>query len=418
MDEAVVAACPHAFDPFDAEYLADPYPTLAALRTERPVFYDGALDMWVVTRHADVEHVFRHPDTFSAAIAQDPLFLPDDAARAVLASGFRPIKTMSNLDGPEHMRIRRHNQVGFSPKRLRSMEPVVRDATTALIDAMIDPTSATGAARHADIVAALSFPLPASIIFALLGFPPEDTELLKSWCGDRMSFSWGRPSAAEQQAIAHDMVAYWTYCERHIERRLADPGDDFTSDLLAIHRADPTTLSLHEITHIVYGLSFAGHETTTNLISNTLRRTLERPGLWDRLRDDPALVSATVDEGLRHDSSVLTWRRITAEPTVLGDCALPAEAKLLLVLGAANRDPEVFRDPDAFDPDRTDASRHLSLGLGKHYCLGAPLAKVEVAVVLSELSRRLPGLALVAGQELTFHPNVSFRGPRRMLVSW
>jgi cytochrome P450 len=412
------AACPHAFDPFGATYLADPYPTLAALRADRPVFYDGALDMWVVTRHADVEHVFRHPETFSAAIAQDPLFAPAAEARAVLASGFRPIKTMSNLDGPEHTRIRRHNQVGFSPKRLRAMEPVVRDATAELIDAMVDHTTATGAARHADIVAALSFPLPARIIFALIGFPATDTEMLKNWCGDRMSFSWGRPAVEEQVSIARDMVAYWRYCERHIERRLADPGDDFASDLLAIHRSDPTTLSLHEITHVVYGLSFAGHETTTNLISNTLRRVLERPGLWERLRHDPDLVGATVDEGLRHDSSVVTWRRITTEATELGGRALPADAKLLLVLAAANRDPEVFRDPDEFDPERTDAARHLSLGLGKHYCLGAPLAKVEVAVVLHELSRRLPGLALVAGQELEFHPNVSFRGPRRLLVSW
>ncbi|MEM8906080.1 MAG: cytochrome P450 [Actinomycetota bacterium] len=400
------------FDPFDVAYLADPYPTFADLRAQRPGYVE-ALDMWVVSRHADVEAVFRDPETYSAANAQDPLLPLDPAAVEILATGFRPIRTMSNLDGPEHSRIRRHNQVGFSPRRLRAMEPVVRDTAVELIEAI----RTTGG--PADLVEAVTFPMPASIIFALLGFPPEDTELLKGWCGDRMAFSWGHPTPEEQIGIAHDLVAYWGYCERHIERRLDEPADDFTSDLLRIHLDDPDAISLHEVTHVVYGLSFAGHETTTNLLSNTVRRCLERPGTWDRLRTDPSSVPGAVDEGLRHDSSVIAWRRVTTAPTELGGTSIPEGAKLLLLLGAANRDEAVFDDPDRFDVDRADAGRrHLSFGWGKHYCLGATLAKVEVAVVLEELAARLPGLRLVEDQTLDFHPNVSFRGPRTLLVDW
>lgn len=400
------------FDPFAADYLADPYPILAAFRSQQPVARCEPLDLWVLTRYVDIDAVLTDPETFSAANAQDPLLPLDPAAVAVLADGFRPIRTMSNLDGPEHTRIRRHNQVGFSPRRLRAMEPVVRAAARQLVSAIVEGGS------PADLVAGLTFPLPAGIIFSLLGFPPEDTELLKSWCGDRMSFSWGRPSAEDQLGIAGDMVRYYRYCGQHIGRRLAQPGDDFTSDLLAIHRQDPETLTLAEITHVIYGLSFAGHETTTNLLTNTVRRLLEDRSAWEALVADPALVGGATEEGLRHDSSVIAWRRVTTRETTIGGTVLPAGAKLLLMLGAANHDPAVFDEPERFCPDRTNANRHLSFGKGKHYCLGATLAKLEVQVVLEELTSQLPELRLVENQPLTFHPNVSFRGPRRLDVTW
>jgi cytochrome P450 len=405
--------CPHALlDPLSEGYLAEPYKRFASLRSNTPVFYDADLDMYVVTRHADVDAVFRDSDLFSAANAQDPVFALSDEAKGLLADvGFRKIRTMSNLDGPEHTRIRGHNQVGFSPRRLRAMEPIVQSTTRTLVDAF--PSNGD----PFDLVGALSFPLPASIVFALLGFPAEDTEMLKGWCGDRMSFSWGRPVPQDQVRIAHDMISYWNYCETHVQRRLQEPADDFTSDLLAIHLADPTTLSTGEIAHVIYGMSFAGHETTTNLITNTVRRVLEH-NLWTTLCDDPRLIPHAVDEGLRFDTSVLTWRRITTAPATVGGVEIPAGSKLLLVLGSANHDPEVFANSEAFDITRTDANRHLSFGFGKHYCLGATLAKLEVAVVLRELTERFPNLQLVPNQPIEFHPNISFRGPRQLLVRY
>jgi cytochrome P450 len=410
--------CPYR--PFAEDFLADPYPTLALLREQQPVTFDPGLGVFLVSRHADIEAVFRNHDLFSAANAQDPITPLHDETRTVLAgAGFRAYRTMSNADGDEHTRIRRHNQVGFSPRRLRAMEPVVRRATAELVDALIaaGTVGAEGPAR-ADLVAGLSHPLPAGIIFALLGFPSEDTPMLKGWAGNRMSFSWGRPSAQEQAEIARGMLSYWAYCEAHTARRLAEPADDFTSDLVRIHLEDPTTLSPGEISHVIYGLSFAGHETTTNLISNTVRRLLETPGAWADLVADPSLIPAAVEEGLRHDSSVLAWRRVATADTEIGGVAVPAGSAVLLLLAAANRDPEVFADPDRFDLHRPDGGRYLSFGWGKHFCLGAPLAKLEVATVLDELTRRLPSLRLEADQTLTFHPNVSFHGPRQLWVRW
>ena len=401
--------CPIAFDPFESPYLDDPYAIFPALLAEEGPRYWPDGDMWLVARHDHVDAVFRDAETYSASIAQDPIHPVHPDAREILAGGFRPIKTMSNLDGPEHTRIRRHNQVGFSPRRLRAMEPIIRATAVELIDAMPQ----TG---EVDVVDALTHPLPASIIFSLLGFPRDDTALLKSWCGDRMAFSWGRPDRAAQMEIARDMVDYYRYCETHVERQLTEPGDSFTGDLVRIHLADPSTLSVAEITHVIYGLSFAGHETTTNLLSNMLRRLLEHRPRWESLLADRSRIDAVVLEAIRHDSSVITWRRITSRETTLGDVTLPAGAKLLLLLGAANHDPARFEHPDAFDADRPNAADALSFGRGKHYCLGVTLAKSEAAIVLEELLARRPNLVLVP-QRYEFDPNVAFRGPRQLLVT-
>lgn len=400
--------CPVSFEPFERPYLDDPYAVFASLLDEPGPCYWPDLDMWLVARYEHVDKVFRDPVTFSAANAQDPLQPVHPDAAAILAGGFRPIRTMSNLDGPEHTRIRRHNQVGFSPRRLRAMEPIVRRTANELIEAL--PVDGP-----IDIVSALTHPLPASIIFSLLGFPAGDAALIKGWCGDRMAFSWGRPDRDAQVQIARDMVDYYRYCETHVQGQLADPGDNFTGDLVRIHHDDPATLSVAEITHVVYGFSFAGHETTTNMLSNMLRRLLEDRTRWEAVVADPSLVDAVVLEALRHDTSVVTWRRITTAATELGNVTIPEGAKLLLLLGAANRDPRHFERPDEFDPSRPNAADALSFGRGKHYCLGAPLAKLEAAITLAELVDRTPNLRLVP-QDLQFNPNVAFRGPRELIV--
>jgi cytochrome P450 len=401
--------CPVHFDPFTSPYLDDPYQIFPRLLTEEGPRYWPEMDMWLVARHEQVEAVFRDAERFSASIVQDPLQAPHPDVAAVLSQGFRPLKTMSNLDGPEHTRIRRHNQVGFSPRRLRAMEPIVRSLAVELIDDIPDR-------GDVDLVAGLTHPLPASVVFRLLGFDPRDTPMLKGWCGDRMAFSWGRPDRDAQMRIARDMVSYWQYCEAHVAAQLEEPGDHFTGDLLRIHLADPTTLSVAEITSVVYGLSFAGHETTTNLLSNTIRRLLEDRDRWETIVADPSGIEAAVVEGVRHDSSVITWRRLTTCEVTIGDVTIPAGSRLLLLLGAANRDPARFDEPDRFDPGRPNAADALSFGFGKHFCLGATLAKLEVAVVLEELTARRPGLRLLP-QTLRFDPNVAFRGPKELHVS-
>jgi cytochrome P450 len=365
------------FDPFAAHYLADPYPVLARLRSDAPVFFAPALDMWVLTRAADIEAVFTDPRAYSAAIAQDPLFPPAEAARDVLRTrGFDPPRTMSNLDPPEHRRIRTRNMRAFSARRIAELEPRVRQAAREMVEVML--------ARPAfDLVAELSFPLPAYMIFTLIGFPPRDTTMLKNWCGDRLAFSWGRPSAAKQVEIAANMGRYWHYCQEFVARKMAEPGGDFTSQLLAAHHADPAGLSVREIAGIVYGLSIAGHETTTNLTTNAVRQLLAHRAQWEALCADPALIPDAVEEALRFDTSVLSWRRVTTRP-------------------------------DRFDVTRKRAARHISFGHGIHFCLGAPLARMELRIVLELLTRLAPDLDLLQNLELSFEPNLAFRGPREL----
>ncbi|MBY8889035.1 cytochrome P450 [Streptomyces sp. PTM05] len=407
-----MTSCPvhQSFDPLAEPYLADPYPDLTAVREEVPAFYAPSIDMWVITRYDDIESAFKDPGTFSAAVGQRPVFPLSDEARAIIAGGFHASPVMSDCDPPKHTRIRRHNLKGFSARRVSVLEPKVWAKATELVDD-IRP-------GRVDLVPALTYPLPAYMIFTFIGFPDEDMDMLKSWCGNRIAFSWGRPSPEEQREIATNMVHYWRYCEEFVAKRAADPVDDFTSDLIRIHREDPEAISLEEITNVAYGLSFAGHETTTNFTGNAIRQLLSHREQWDALCADRTLVPAAVEETLRYDSSIIAWRRITTRPVTVGGVEIPADAKILLLLGAANRDPKYFSAPEDYDIMRGDVRAHLAFGKGIHYCIGAALARMEARIALDLLAQRAPGMRLVEDQELTFPANVSFRGPRHLLVDW
>jgi len=192
----------------------------------------------------------------------------------------------------------------------------------------------------------------------------------------------------------------------------------FTSDLLLARDGDLSALTHQEVTQIVYELLFAGHETTTGLIGNAARRLLMERHAWEEICGNPALIPNAIEEVLRFDSSVIAWRRRTTQAVEIGGVSVPADANVLLLLGSANRDPAVFENPDHFDIHRRNAKEHLSLGYGAHYCLGAPLARLEVLVVLEELSARLLSLRLVPGQTLRVQPNTTFRDPLSLLVEW
>jgi hypothetical protein len=214
--------------------------------------------------------------------------------------------------------------------------------------------------------------------------------------------------------IATSIAAYRAYLCGLVDVKASAPGDDLTTDLLAIHAEDPQRLTLDEISSILFSLSFAGHETTTGLIGNTVRRLLEDPERWAAVARRPELIPAAVEETLRFDPSVPAWRRVTTRPAALAGVQLPEGARLFLWLAAAGRDPAVFRDPDDFDLHRADAARHLAFGKGLHYCLGANLGRLEAQIAVEHLTRRYPRLRLVPGQRLTFHPNISFRGPQEL----
>jgi len=409
------AGCPVEpdFDPLGPHYLADPYAVLAALPVaEAPVFYAPTIDYYVVTRYADIEEVYRDPLTYSAAVAQAPLApLVAEAQQILLAGGHRPQPSMVSLDEPAHARLRKPAARAFSAKRVNDMVPTIRRVAAGLLDAVADRP-------EIDVVDALAFPLPATIVFALMGVPERDHPTLKRWCGYRAALSWGRPDPADQVDIATNIAAYRAYLRDLVDAKAANRADDLTSDLLAIHDENPDRLTRAEIASILFSLSFAGHETTTGLIGNTVRRLLEDPDRWDAVAAGSAeLVAAAVEETLRFDPSVPVWRRVTTRPATLGGIALPAGAKVFLWLAAANRDPAVFAEPDRFDPHRPNNDQHLAFGRGIHYCLGANLGRLEARIAVEELARRFPRLRIVDGQPLTFHPNISFRGPQRLLAT-
>jgi cytochrome P450 len=408
-----VSDCPvqAEFDPLSEEFLADPYSILAGLPGGgAPVFYAPSIGYYVITRYADVERVFADPATYSAAVAQAPLVpLVTQAQQILLAGGYKPQPTMVSLDEPAHARLRKPAARAFSMKRVNAMLPAIEATTARLLDAI------AGQAEF-DVVAALAFPLPANIVFSLMGVPDKDYPQLKEWCGYRAALSWGRPAPDDQVSIATAIAAYRKYLRDLVDLRAAEPGDDLTTDLLAISAENTGRLSRDEIGSILFSLSFAGHETTTGLIGNTVRRLLEDPARWASVVAEPGLIPAAVDETLRFDPSVPVWRRVTTKATTLAGIELPAGAKLFLWLAAAGRDGTVFTDPDAFDLHRPGADQHLAFGKGLHYCLGANLGKLETQIAVTELARRYPDLSLIPNQNLAFHPNISFRGPQALLV--
>ena len=411
---AAATGCPvHAeFDPLSGEFLRDPYAVMARLPlAETPVFYAPSLDYYVVTRYVDVERVFLDPETFSAATAQLPLIpLPPEVGRTLLDGGHKPQPSMASLDPPAHGRLRKPAARAFTPRRVNEMEPRIRQAAAELLDA-VDATSPF------DLIAALAFPLPMRIIFSFMGVPEADWPQLKEWCGSRASLAWGRPTPEEALHHAQQMVAYRRYLRELVAAKATERADDFASALLEIHDEDPETLTQEEVASILFSLSFAGHETTNNLIGNCVRRLLEDPERWARLVAEPALIPGAVDEMLRFDPSVPVWRRVTKRPVTLGGVDLPEGAKLFLWLAAAGRDADVFPEPETFDPERDNARRTLAFGRGIHFCIGSALGRLEAALALEELTRRFPGLRLAPpDQEVPFHPNISFRGPQTLWV--
>jgi cytochrome P450 len=399
------------FDPLSPEYLADPYAIMAELPLAvAPIFYAPSIGCYVVTRYADIEQVFSDPQTYSAAFAQTPLApLTPKAQQILLAGGHKPQPSMVSLDEPGHGRLRRPAARTFSMKRVNAMIPAIEATTARLLDAV-------AGLPEFDLVAKLAFPLPANIVFSLMGVPEKDFAQLKQWCGYRLALSFGRPAAADQVGLATNIAAYRRYLRELVRIKSDARADDLTSDLLAIRDDDPDRLTLDEISSILFSLSIAGHETTTALISNTLRRLLENRHSWDCLVADPSMIRGAVDETLRFDPSVTVWRRVTTRPATLGGVNLPEGARMFLWLAAAGRDASIFPDPHRFDPLRPNADAHLAFGKGLHYCLGASLGKLETRIAVQQMGLRFPQLRLVEGQPLAFHANISFRGPRTLWV--
>jgi hypothetical protein len=405
--------CPIAkdYDPLDPTVVADPYPALQRLRQEGPVFYLPSLDHYIVTRFDDIEAILKDRETWSAANASSPLIPVCQEAQEVLNSGFKRVPTLNNADPPRHAPMRKSVLAVMTPRRLRALEPVLRDYATTLVE---------GFAKKPviDFVQEYSFPFPGFAAFSLLGFPDSDTDTLKEWSRTRVLLTYGRLSDEQQVSTAKDIVAMWRYVEDFVAGRTAEPLDDLTSDLVRLAQDQPDQITTFDIVNIVYSMALAGHETTMNTIGSGLLALLRDRQQWQLLIDDPTLITNAVEEILRFDGPVLNHRRVAKVDTSIGGVDIQAGSRIMMCFAAADHDPTHFgKDAESFRVDRSEAELHLAFGKGAHLCLGAPLGRLETQITLELLTTMTPGMELVPDQDLQYSPNALFRGLRSLLVS-
>jgi cytochrome P450 len=331
-------------------------------------------------------------------------------ARAILdAGGFTPEATVASIDPPRHTRLRMAFNPQLNPSVVRTLESEIRRIVAG------DIAKLEGKQRI-DLLADFTYELPARVIFLLLGIPEADVPKVKQLAMGRLQIDFA-PSTREQQIWGAENVAgLWRYTCDLVQDRIRNPGQDFTSGLLALRNGDDSVLTINEINTITYGLVFAGHETTTNQLTNAIREMLIARENWEAICADPSLIPNAIEEGLRYAGSVIGWRRTATEDVELGGVTIPAGAPLLLSFLSANRDPEVFEDPERFDVRRKNARRHLTLGAGIHFCLGASLTRLEMKLSLEALTQRYPNMRLAPGEPVEHFNTFIMRAPERLMV--
>jgi len=405
---AAQAAAP-LFNPFEPGFTDDPYPQYAAVRAAAPV-YEHPMGFWMLTRYADVSWLLRAASLSveDRNLADSPLVQLREATYGENAA--QPVDGLSMLDRdpPDHTRLRRLVAKAFTPRAIAALRPRI----TELVDRMLDTAADR---RRVDLVDALAFPLPFTVIAEMLGTPPADHERIRELSGTvvRSLEPVADPELAaaiiaadtELIGIAAEMIAW----------KREHPADDLLTALVNAED-DGDVLSDDELVAQTLLLYIAGHETTVNLIAGGTLALLRHPGQLALLRRDPALVPNAVEELLRYDSPVQASRRITLEPVTLSDVTIPAGAFVMASLAAANRDQD-FWGPDADDLrlDRDNARQHVSFGAGHHHCLGASLARLEACIAFERVVSRFPGLALDG--DVVWNGRINLRGPAHLPVA-
>ena len=399
------------FDPLSPDQHRDPYPVYAAARERAPVFFAERFGFWVVTRHEDVLAVLRDPETFSSqgALVSSTADLPAEV-QAVLAEGWPDMPVITDTDRPLHDRIRGLVNKAFTPRRVAEMEPRVR----ALADELIDGFAADG---DGDLVERFAWPLPLRVIGDLLGLPREDLEELHRRGTDWLVLQQPGHSLERQLELARSMVTMQRYFMDAVEDRRRRPTDDLISALVAAAGELDPPLPDDAVMGVPFDLVVAGHVTVTRAIGNAVLLLLDHAGglapLLDRER-----VPALVEELLRLESPAQGLFRTVRREVGLGSATIPAGAKVMVHFGSANRDEGVFACPADLDGGRDGLSRHLAFGKGIHFCIGAPLARLELQIALPLLAERLPNLRLVDGDPPVREPIFFARGLARLPLAW
>jgi Cytochrome P450 len=392
-------------DLLSPEAVADPYPALALLREHDPVHWSTKYRSWFVTRYDDVDEALRDPRFSSDRITPYRRAKLDgpDADPGVRAAFGVLEDWMVFKDPPDHTRLRKLLSRAFTPRAVDRMRPRVAE----LADELLDGVLAAGTGR-ADLIHDYAYPLTASVIAEMLGVPRRDHPRFKDWSDQITGLVFGGMGDPNRHVTgANGMAELTEYLTELVREHERNPADDLLSALISA-RDEGDALSQDEVISTGVLLLFAGHETTTNLIGSGLLALLRRPDQRALLAADPSLVGSAVDELLRYDGPAKSVARVMAEDVELRGRRLRRGQRVFLCTAAANRDPAVFEAPDRLDITRRQG-RHLGFGVGLHYCLGAPLARLEASVAIPRALERLPELA-PAEDRLRWHPVLLTRG--------
>ena len=388
------------FNIFSDDAMDDPHPLFSEIRRFSPVCQVEPDGWWAVSRYQDVVFVLKHPELFSSAnlrsarlaivdprLRDDPLF-PDDSS-------------LISSDPPVHTRLRKLISGAFAPKAMLRLEGRVRALAADLVDRILRKS-------RFDMIEDLAVPLPIIVIAEMLGVDPERRADFKRWSDDAINVRvTSRLTDEEVERILRSRREFREYFEAMIADRRRSPREDLVSDLC---RAESESESLRpeEVLAMTILLLIAGNETTTNLIGNGTLALLEHPEAMSRLRRDPALVPGFLEEVLRYNGPVKQLTRRATEEVTLSGVTIPKDATVIPLIAAANRDPEAFPDPDRFDITR-DGRGHVAFGLGIHFCVGAPLSRMEGRIVFEEILRRLPAFSREPGR-VEWQPMLGLRG--------
>jgi cytochrome P450 len=398
------------YDPFAPEMQQNPFPWYAALRERAPVWKHPASGIVFVSRHAHVSQILADTSTYSSRFASQPTPSSDEVNRqiaAIMEEGFPRVPTMLTEDPPLQTRYRKTVGKALSTRRILALEDKIRE----LSDEILDAWPARG---RVDVMTTLAIPLPIRVIGHFLCMKPEVFPHVKRWSDSSVAGLGAIISDAQRIQAARDVVELQKYWQSEIEARLAHPNDDLISALTQAEFEDETgterRLDLPETFSIIQQLMVAGNETTTKVINETFRLLLENPAWFGRMQADPSVVASVIEESLRLSTPNQGMFRFVTRDTTLDGVAVPKGTVIWLMFGSANRDARTFPDPDRFDPERPNIKESVAFGRGAHFCIGAPLARLELKVLFEQIAKHLASFALPAGYRLSYEPSYILRG--------
>src|SRR5579862_5803979 len=390
----------------DPEVLANPYPLYEQFRNEDPVHWDPYLHSWIVTRYTDVVHVLHH---YSANRTPTPQHLSSMGLSALNPIAQVMVRQMLFLDPPDDTRLRALASAAFTPRRVERLRSHIQEIMERLLDAVVGKD-------HMDVIADFASPAPAIVTAEMLGVPVKDHQQLKEWSADFAemlgNFQHNPDRFPRVLRSVEEMCSYFRSAMK--EQRL-HPRDGLVSAMMEA-KVEGSALTEDEIIANLILTMVGGQETTTNLIGNGILTLLRNPEQMQQLRDDPSIIQVAVEELLRYESPSQYTGRLAPEDVQLGGKTISKRQAVLAVMGAANRDPERFPDPDRLDLTRKD-NRHVAFGWGPHFCFGAPLARIEGQIAFAAVLRRFPDMQLDC-ERLVWRENLGLRGLTALPVSF